>query len=92
MSLFWNLWFIFYFILNSIAFTVFKIDKRNAQKGRYRISEKNLLTLAFFGPFGAILSMKYFKHKTQKMMFRTLVPAFALIHVFFAVQNVRNNL
>jgi uncharacterized membrane protein YsdA (DUF1294 family) len=40
-----------------------------------------LLTASLFGPFGALLGIQHFKHKTQKPMFKFLVPAFAGIHL-----------
>ncbi len=71
---------IFYFAVNIAVFLIFGYDKRNAPGNRLRISESMLLTLAFFGPFGAIAAMKVFRHKTRKIKFY-LVPLFAAIHL-----------
>lgn len=62
-------------IINIFTFAVYAWDKYAAIRGMYRVSEKNLLSLAFFfGAAGALLSMKIFRHKTQKPVFVLLVP------------------
>ena len=62
-------------IINIFTFAVYAWDKYAAIRGLYRVSEKNLLSLAFFfGAAGALLSMKIFRHKTQKPVFVLLVP------------------
>lgn len=62
-------------IINIFTFAVYAWDKYAAIRGMYRVSEKNLLSLAFFfGAAGALLSMKIFHHKTQKPVFVLLVP------------------
>ena len=62
-------------IINIFTFAVYAWDKYAAIRGLYRVSEKNLLSLAFFfGAAGALLSMKIFHHKTQKPVFVLLVP------------------
>ncbi len=71
---------IFFSAVNIAAFLIFGYDKRNASGNSWRISEGMLLALAFFGPFGAIVAMKVFRHKTRKMKFY-LVPLFAAIHL-----------
>lgn len=70
------------FIMNLISFTIFYIDKRKAIKGKNRISENSLLLSAFlFGSIGAFLSMQIFRHKTQKLKFKILVPLFFALQV-----------
>ncbi|KXB64511.1 hypothetical protein HMPREF3181_01507 [Parvimonas sp. KA00067] len=70
------------FIINLISFTIFYIDKRKAIKGKNRISENSLLLSAFlFGSIGAFLSMQIFRHKTQKLKFKILVPLFFALQV-----------
>lgn len=70
-----------YLIINGIAFALFGIDKQRAMQEEYRISEKTLLTIALFGPFGAYGGMRIFRHKIRKPLFSILVPIFILIHV-----------
>jgi uncharacterized membrane protein YsdA (DUF1294 family) len=46
-------------------------DKKQAQKHKSRISEKNLLLIAFFaGSPGIYLGMSVFRHKTRKSLFK----------------------
>lgn len=70
--LFWNI----------IVFAVYGLDKFYAVKGKWRISEKNLLLFAFFmGGFGAFLGMQIFRHKIRKMTFSIGVPLAMLLNV-----------
>lgn len=72
--------FLYFFILNYIAFTLFAYDKAQAQKKRKRVSEKNLLTLVFFGgTLGAWLGMRKFRHKTLKTNFKLWFYGIALL-------------
>jgi len=67
-------------VLNVVVFTVFAADKDAARKNANRTSERTLIFLALFGPFGAYSAMKVFRHKTQKIRFY-LVPVFLLFHL-----------
>ncbi len=59
-----------YAALSVIAFTCFGIDKRKAQKKRFRTRETVLLGLGFFGgAIGALLAMNLFRHKTRHWYF-----------------------
>jgi uncharacterized membrane protein YsdA (DUF1294 family) len=69
-----------YLVVNVIAMLMFLVDKLNARKGSQRISEKNLLTVALLGPFGAWAGMRAFHHKTRKPLFK-LVPLFVVLHL-----------
>jgi uncharacterized membrane protein YsdA (DUF1294 family) len=59
---------------------VFTYDKIQAQKNAWRVSETLLLVLAAIAPFGALVAMYLFRHKTQKVKF-WLVPVFAVLHL-----------
>ena len=69
-----------YLSLNLIAACVFAGDKRRAKTDSWRTTENTLLVLAFLGPFGAFLSMRFFRHKTRKIKF-WLVPFFLVLHL-----------
>ena len=57
--------------INLLTYLVYWWDKRRAQKGQRRISERELLTWAAAGgSIGAFLSMRRFRHKTAKTSFR----------------------
>jgi uncharacterized membrane protein YsdA (DUF1294 family) len=59
-----------YFALSFFTFLLYGIDKRNAIKGLWRISENTLQTLSLLGGWpGALLAQQVFRHKTQKRSF-----------------------
>jgi len=68
-----------YALLNLAAYLLYGRDKRQAELGRWRTSERTLLAAAAVGPFGAWAGMRRFRHKTQKTTF-LLVPVFLLLH------------
>jgi len=68
---------IFLIIVNIFSFTIFGVDKLQSKKGGWRIPESRLLLIAFFGPFGAYVSMLLCRHKTRKIKFFS-VPIFLL--------------
>ncbi|MCR4719479.1 MAG: DUF1294 domain-containing protein [Firmicutes bacterium] len=69
-------------IWNIFVFAVYGIDKFNAINGRWRISEKTLLMLAFLmGGLGAYFGMQFFRHKTKHIKFTLLVPFAILVNV-----------
>lgn len=64
---------VYFAVTSIIAFFVYGIDKRKAQKSRWRISEKALLCLSFFGgALGGYLGMKVFRHKTKHWYFHVV--------------------
>ncbi|MCL2863499.1 MAG: DUF1294 domain-containing protein [Methanimicrococcus sp.] len=81
-----------YLTLNILAFTAYGIDKAKASGGKWRISEKTLLLLAFFGPFGAYAGMIICRHKTQKKPFTWAVPLFIVIHLVFTAIFISQNI
>lgn len=71
---------IYILIINIIAFIAYGIDKRKAQNSRRRISEKTLISFAVCGgAIGAVIGMFSFHHKTRKIKFVVIVPAFTVI-------------
>jgi len=74
--------FFIYILLNAGSFVLYGIDKSRAKNGKSRVSEQNLLIVSFLGSIGALLGMEYFRHKTQKTIFKLLVPIFLVIHIF----------
>lgn len=71
-------------LVNVLSLLAYGIDKVMAVKGGWRISEKNLLILALFGPFGAYAGMLLFRHKTRHAKF-LLVPVFAILQLCLLV-------
>lgn len=67
---------------NIITFVMYGIDKRKAKKSKWRISESNLLAVAFLmGGIGALLGMTVFRHKTKHFKFRLLVPLAVIVNI-----------
>ncbi len=62
----------YYYILYLLAiglvtFLAYALDKHRAKKGKWRISEKALLTLSLLGgAFGGFLAMRLLHHKTRR--------------------------
>ena len=57
-------------VMNLVSFALMGIDKRRAQRGAWRISEKALfLTTACFGGLGGVMGMRLFHHKTKHWYF-----------------------
>ncbi len=69
-----------YVALNIISLLFYGADKHKAVEGKWRIRESTLLFLGFLGPFGAVIGMKLFHHKTQKPMFK-LNYMFLVLHL-----------
>lgn len=78
---------IYYICVNVIAFILYGLDKKYAREGRWRIPEKTLLGIVLIGgAAGAWIGMQTFRHKTKHMSFRTLVPLFAVVHMWMIVR------
>jgi len=68
-------------VMSVFAFILMGIDKRRAEKGAWRISEKTLLLAAVLGGgIGSFLGMNIFRHKTRHLSFRILLPASAVVY------------
>lgn len=74
-----------FLLMNLFTLLVFGYDKRQARRDNRRVPERTLLVLSLAGPFGALIGMYMFKHKTGKLKFSLLVPVFAFVQlvVFF---------
>ncbi|MBR1875491.1 MAG: DUF1294 domain-containing protein [Lachnospiraceae bacterium] len=87
--------FIYFSIINVIAFIMYGIDKALAKAQKYRISEASLLFVAFLGgSAGALCGMFLFHHKTRKLVFLICVPLFLILQTcvmiwFFFYSNIK---
>ena len=62
--------FLYLLVINLLGFLVMLIDKKKAQKGRWRISEHTLFVFTWLGGgIGTIAGMYLFRHKTKKIKF-----------------------
>lgn len=58
-------------LVNLITAAVFWLDKKRAEKGRFRVRERELLLWAALGGSpAAFWAMRRFRHKTRKKSFR----------------------
>lgn len=84
-----------YLALSAATFVVFWIDKRRARAGRWRISERTLLSLSILGGWpGAMLAMRFVRHKTRTRKFTLGVPGAAMLHglAWFIIISMRTGL
>ena len=67
---FWLVWYLI--AINIVAFLIYGIDKAKANmNGARRVRERSLLIFALVGgSLGALVGMKIFRHKTQKLSFQ----------------------
>ena len=71
--------------INILTFLIYGIDKRKAQKGKWRIPENTLIWLAVVGgSIGALLGMYLLRHKTKHRKFTLGVPAILIIQAALA--------
>ena len=71
-----------YYLLavNSLTFLLYGIDKYKAKKGRWRISEATLLTMAAIGgSIGAWAGMRTWHHKTMHKKFKYGIPVIIIM-------------
>lgn len=72
--------------INIAAFVAFGVDKDRAERQRQRLPENHLLLLALFGgAVGAVAGQQFFRHKTRKQPFRTLLIGALLVNIVVAV-------
>ena len=77
-----TLFLIYTLFINIKTFVLFAKDKSYAVHDQERISEKRLLKYCFWGgALGALLSMYIIHHKTQKVLFKILVPLMFILHL-----------
>lgn len=71
-----------FLVANALAATAFWLDKHRAEQGGWRIPERTLLTLAFWGGgIGSLCAQQLLRHKTRKEPFRSYLLMIALFHV-----------
>ena len=81
-----RIFFIALLIWNVFAFLLMGFDKKRAEKGGERVSEKVLLTVSFLlgGP-GTLLGALVWHHKTRKLKFRLGIPASLVVNALILV-------
>lgn len=62
-----------YSVLSVVTFLIYGLDKRAAEKGRWRTAESTLHMLALTGGWpGALVAQRVFRHKTKKQPFQSI--------------------
>lgn len=73
----WPLVALYLGVMNLISFCAMAWDKHRARRHGWRVPERTLLLLDFFGgSLGGILGMLLFRHKTLHLKFRVLPVVF----------------
>lgn len=71
-----------YALLSLVAVVLYALDKRRAQAGAWRVSERTLHLVALLGGWpGAMWARQRFRHKTRKRVFGVVLVLAALLHV-----------
>lgn len=72
---------IYLLLINAVGLVLMLTDKYKAKNNLWRIPERVLLWVAFFGgSLGSLLGMYIARHKTKHLAFKLLIPVFLLIH------------
>lgn len=73
-------------IMNALGFLLMRIDKKKAQKNRWRIPEATLMWVAALGgSIGSLVGMNTFHHKTRKPKFSIGIPMLLVLQIAIAV-------
>ena len=76
--------YIYFAGMNLLTFLLFGLDKYQAVRHRFRISERVLLgTSALGGALGGLFGMLLFHHKTKKAKFRIWIPSLLAAYLVF---------
>ena len=73
---------IYFVVINVVGFFAMGLDKAKAKADAWRIPEKTLLGIAFFGGgLGVWLGMETVRHKTKHWYFKCGVPVIFVVEV-----------
>ena len=79
--------------VNIVTFLLYGIDKYKAKKGKWRISEATLLTMATIGgSIGAWAGMRLWHHKTMHKKFKYGIPVIIILQIALVVYLHTNNI
>ena len=68
-------------IINIFSLAIFGIDKKKAERKKWRISEAFLLGVSILGgSIGSLIGMVIFKHKLSKKKFYIGIPCILIIN------------
>ena len=73
-------------VMSFITFIAYGADKLKAKRRSWRIPEKVLLSLSFFGgALGGLFAMTLFRHKTQHWYFYFVNVVGLILHVVICI-------
>ena len=79
--------------INIATFFLYGIDKYKAKKGKWRISEGALLTMAAIGgSIGAWSGMRLWHHKTMHKKFKYGIPVIIIMQIALVTYLHTNNI
>ena len=77
---------IYIIAINVITFLAMWLDKRKAERGKWRTKEMTLLVLALLGgSIGGIAGIYTFRHKTKKLRFSIGFPVILVCQIVLLV-------
>lgn len=77
---------IYFIFMNIFGFLIMLIDKKRAEKGKWRIPEKTLLLVSLFGgSIGTLVGMYVFHHKTKKARFFIGMPMILIFQIITVI-------
>ena len=69
-------------VINILAFSLMGTDKANARQNKRRIPEATLFLVALLGgSLGAIVGMRFFRHKTKHWYFTVGMPLILILQL-----------
>ena len=81
----WKIGILYLLLINLAGFLSMGIDKRKAQKQKWRIPEKVLFLFAILGgSTGSLLGMYTFRHKTKHRQFVIGIPVILVLQLLLA--------
>lgn len=73
---------VYFVLINIITCILYGIDKKKAEKGKWRIPETTLILFAAIGgSLGALYGMTHYHHKTKKIKFYLGVPVILILQL-----------
>ena len=71
---------VYILIASIVCFIMYGVDKKRAEKDKWRIKEQTLLMTGFMGGGpGGIIGMLVFRHKTKHARFRIFFPFITIV-------------
>lgn len=82
-----SLWVMAFVMLNTYGWAMIYLDKQKAQlRSAFRLPESSLFLVALFGGgIGTYLAMRVFRHKTQQLRFKLILPVLMVTSTAFLI-------